>query len=152
MPQLGSQTFKLQGCSFNINVQDVLKAFFRIELVGGDNESGEELAGISESKIDVDDPTLDKNVAPAQKNESEKDQVNAMAKLKERLELAEMNCSMLEELYLRYRVRWLEENYRVRALKVYAPDGVNTHSPRQITCDAPSPAQSEYDAELQGQE
>ncbi|KAG0695577.1 hypothetical protein DFH29DRAFT_879955 [Suillus ampliporus] len=145
MSQPRSQTFKLQGRSFNINVQ--------IELVGDDNERGEELTRVSESNIDVDDPTLHKNVAPPQlANEHEKDQVNSMSKLKEQLQLAEMNCSRLEELYQKYRLHWLEESYWVRALEEYAPNGVSTYSPRQITWDAPSPAQSEYDAEVLGQE
>ncbi|KAG1855105.1 hypothetical protein C8R48DRAFT_675413 [Suillus tomentosus] len=140
MPQPGSQTFKLQGRSFNVNIQ--------IELVGDDHESREELASVSKANIDVDDPTSHNNVAPPQPaNEHEKDQVNSMAKLKERLKSAEMNCSRLEELYQKYRLRWLEVSYRVRALEEYAPTGVSTYSPRQIEWNAPSPAQSEYNAE-----
>ncbi|KAG2129633.1 hypothetical protein DEU56DRAFT_915138 [Suillus clintonianus] len=147
MLQPESQTFKLQGRGFNVNVN------VRIELVGDDNESREELATVCESNIDVDDPTLHKDVAPPQPaNEHEKDQVDSMARLNERLQLVEMNCSRLEELYKIYRLRWLEENFRVRALQKYAPDGVSTYSPRQITWDAPSPAQSGYDVEFEGQE
>ncbi|KAG1873145.1 hypothetical protein F4604DRAFT_1925635 [Suillus subluteus] len=66
-----------------------------------------------------------------------------MAKLKERLELVETNCSRMEELYQKYRHRWLEENYRVRALQEYAPEGISAWSSRQIAWDAPSPTQSE---------
>lgn len=66
----------------------------------------------------------------------------SMVKLKERLKLAEMNCARLEGLYQKYRHRWLEENYRAMILEEYAPEGINTHSPRQIAWDAPSPAQS----------
>ncbi|KAG1863917.1 hypothetical protein F4604DRAFT_1683530 [Suillus subluteus] len=147
MLQPGSQTFKLQGRGFNVNVN------VRIELVGDDNESREELATVCESNIDVDDPTLHKNVAPPQlANEHEKDQVNSVARLNERLQLVEMNCSKLEELYQTYRLRWLEEKSRVRALQKYAPEGVSTYSPRQMTWNAPSPAPSGCDVDFEGQE
>jgi hypothetical protein len=65
-----------------------------------------------------------------------------MAKLKERLQLAEKINSRLEQLYQKYRLRWLEESYRARVLEEYAPEGVSTYPPHQISWNAPSPAQS----------
>ncbi|KAG2740235.1 hypothetical protein P692DRAFT_20671649, partial [Suillus brevipes Sb2] len=79
---------------------------------------------------------------PVKSHEDGDEASESMAKLKERLNLAEMNCSRLEGLYQKYRHRWLEENYRARILEEYAPEGISTHSPRQIAWDAPSPAQS----------
>lgn len=64
-----------------------------------------------------------------------------MADVKERLRRAELGCSRYEELYKKYRLRWLEETYRARILEQYAPNGISTISPGQITWDAPSPIQ-----------
>ncbi|KAG2059278.1 hypothetical protein BDR06DRAFT_1003413 [Suillus hirtellus] len=77
-----------------------------------------------------------------------------MAKLKERLQLVEKINSRLEQLYQKYRLRWLEESYQARVLEEYAPEGVSTYPPHQISWNAPSPAQSEYcdNAEVQDQE
>jgi hypothetical protein len=134
----------------------------RVELVGNADESSEEIAGVrsvtttnrsqnssytSEANVDGNGLSTrinDVSLAPA--NSHEEGKVDTMAKLKERLRLAEMNCSRLEELYQKYRLRWLEENYRVRVLEEYAPNGVSTCSPHQIPWDAPSPTQSTSDA------
>lgn len=62
--------------------------------------------------------------------------------MEERLQLAEINCTRLEELYQKYRLRWLEENYWVRVMKEHTPSGISTFSSRQIAWDAPSPTQS----------
>jgi hypothetical protein len=78
-------------------------------------------------------------------NDDEKHEVDSITSLKERLQLAEMECSRLESLHQKYRLRWLEENYRARLLKEYAPDGISTCSPHQIAWNAPSPAQSMSD-------
>jgi hypothetical protein len=69
-----------------------------------------------------------------------------VANLKERLERAESNCARLDELYQKYRHRWLEECYRTKLLEEYAPCGINTVSARQIPWDAPSPAQGVSDS------
>lgn len=63
-----------------------------------------------------------------------------MADVKERLRRAELGCERLEELYKKYRLRWLEENYRARILQEYVPNVTST-SPGQIPWDAPSPIQ-----------
>jgi hypothetical protein len=68
-----------------------------------------------------------------------------MADVKERLKHAELGCSRLEELYKKYRLHWPEENYRARILEEYAPSGISTTSPGQITWDAPSPIQCMFD-------
>jgi hypothetical protein len=73
-------------------------------------------------------------------------EVESIAKLQERLKLAELGRARLEELYQKYRLRWLEERYRARVLEEYAPHGIDTCSPHQITWDAPSPIQSMFDA------
>lgn len=66
----------------------------------------------------------------------------SVARLKERLQLAELGCSRLAELYQKYRLRWLEEHYRAKVLEEYAPRGIDTCSAHQIAWDAPSPIQS----------
>ncbi|KAG2086458.1 uncharacterized protein F5147DRAFT_659214 [Suillus discolor] len=105
----------------------------------------------SEASVDA---TLWNGGAPQPANEHEKDKVDSMAKLKERLQLAEKINSRLEQLYQKYRLRWLEESYRARVLEEYAPEGVSTYPPHQISWNAPSPAQSKYcdNAEVQDQE
>ncbi|KAG1869097.1 hypothetical protein C8R48DRAFT_771270 [Suillus tomentosus] len=73
-----------------------------------------------------------------------------IANLKERLERAESGCSRLEELYQKYRLRWLEEYHRARTLEEYAPCGIDAYSARQIMWDAPSPVQGDDDGEVEG--
>ncbi|KAG2752733.1 hypothetical protein P692DRAFT_20723230 [Suillus brevipes Sb2] len=132
MTQSLSQTFKLQGhTSINLSL--------RIELGGNTNPKGE-----------VDD---DDNRLSAENNEESNDGGEAahgagdeesIAKLKERLQLAELGCSRLTELYQKYRLRWLEEHHRAKVLEEYAPDGIDTCSAHQIAWDAPSsPIQSD---------
>jgi hypothetical protein len=64
-----------------------------------------------------------------------------VANLEERVKRAESGCLRLEELYKKYRLRWLEEYHRANVLEEYAPSGIDTCSARQIMWDAPSPAQ-----------
>ncbi|KAG1854297.1 hypothetical protein F4604DRAFT_1686134 [Suillus subluteus] len=61
------------------------------------------------------------------------------ADLRQRLEVAEKNCSHYFELYKKYQLRWLEENQRADILEKYAPTDVDHYSPAQIQWDAPSP-------------
>jgi hypothetical protein len=53
---------------------------------------------------------------------------DSIAKLKERLRLADLCYSELEELYKNYRLRWLEECYWTRILEEYAPVGISIPS------------------------
>lgn len=103
--------------------------FIRIELVDNINDDSP-LARSDEAPL------------PVSAIHNEKGDVDATIELKERLQSAEMNCSRLNELYQKYRLRWLEEKYRARILKEYAPDGLSTCSPHQIAWDAPSPTPS----------
>ncbi|KAG1793468.1 uncharacterized protein HD556DRAFT_1308606 [Suillus plorans] len=135
------------------------------KLVDNTNESGEEIASVKvantindsqsppkTSKANFDDsgPSVQNDEAPPLAvREYENGEVDSMVKLKERLQLAEKNCSRLEELRQKYRLRWLEENYRARVLEEYAPNGINTCPPHQIAWDAPSPVQSEYNLEVE---
>ncbi|KAG1894631.1 uncharacterized protein F5891DRAFT_1195077 [Suillus fuscotomentosus] len=125
MPQSGYQTFKLQGHNISLNLQ----------FVGNINDD-------SPSAWSDEAPLL-----PVINNE--KSDMGSMTELKERLQLAEINCSRLEELYQKYRLRWLEEKYRASVLKEYAPAGIDTCSPHQIAWNAPSPTPSEYDGEVE---
>ncbi|KAG1867598.1 hypothetical protein C8R48DRAFT_671804 [Suillus tomentosus] len=139
-PHHGGQNFKVQGRSINLTL--------RIELVGNIDESGEELASTSEATLDGNGPSALNDEAPLLPvNDDEKHEADSITSLKERLQLAEMECSRLESLHQKYRLRWLEENYRARLLKEYAPDGISTCSPHQIAWNAPSPAQTEYGTE-----
>ncbi|KIK34658.1 hypothetical protein CY34DRAFT_17570 [Suillus luteus UH-Slu-Lm8-n1] len=112
----------------------VINLNLRIELVHGiiESQSGEskpeELASVREENVDEN--------CPATKNSEE-----TIDDVKERLRQAELGCTRLEKLYKKYRLRWLEENYRANILEGYAPSAVNTTSPGQITWDAPSPIQ-----------
>ncbi|KAG1848335.1 hypothetical protein DFJ58DRAFT_842973 [Suillus subalutaceus] len=109
MPQpTRRQTSKLQGHSISLSL--------RIELVDNMNDDSS-LARSDEAPL------------PVSAIHNEKSNVDATIELKERLQSAEMNCSRLEELYQKYRLRWLEENYRARILKEHAPDGLSTCSP-----------------------
>ncbi|KAG2112777.1 hypothetical protein DEU56DRAFT_919806 [Suillus clintonianus] len=76
--------------------------------------------------------------------------LDSIVRLKERLQMAEMGCETLRNLYQIYRLRWLEENYRARMMEKYVPSGISTCSPHQIAWDAPSPTQSEYELEVDG--
>ncbi|KAG0703967.1 hypothetical protein DFH29DRAFT_874072 [Suillus ampliporus] len=146
MPQSWCENFTIQGHSVNLNL--------RIELVGDAKGSREELACTSEPNIDDNDSSArkDRALLPLVIDHN-KGEVDSMTKkLKERLHRAEMNCSRLENLYQKYRLRWLEENYRVGVLEKYTPHGISTSSPHQIAWDAPSPTQSEYDSKFEGQE
>ncbi|KAG2125334.1 hypothetical protein DEU56DRAFT_916620 [Suillus clintonianus] len=139
MPQSRGQNFKVQGRSINLTL--------RIELVGNVDESGEELASVSEANVDgIGPPTL--NEEAPQVNDDEKHEEDSITNLKRRLQLAEMECSRLESLHQKYRLRWLEENHRARVLKKYAPDEISTCSPHQIVWNAPSPAPTEYETEV----
>ena len=138
--------------------------FLRIELVGDTNQKSEELTSHSarfvdaiidhpksssfSSKVGVDDnrPSIEDGVPSLPVKSHETSEAESIHKLKERLKLAELGCAKFEELYRTYRLRWLEENYRARVLEEYAPRGVDTYSPHQITWDAPSPIQSMSDA------
>ncbi|KAG0693834.1 hypothetical protein DFH29DRAFT_1006881 [Suillus ampliporus] len=140
MSQSLCQTFKLQGhTSINLNL--------RIELVGNANPRGEG------SEVDNDDNRLSvgKNevaLVPVKSHERGEaahgtGDAESVAKLKERLQLAELGCSRLAKLYQKYRLRWLEEHYRAKVLEEYAPHGIDTSSAHQIAWDAPSPIQSD---------
>ncbi|KAG1859420.1 hypothetical protein C8R48DRAFT_673963 [Suillus tomentosus] len=121
--------------------------FLRIELVDHTNESDEKLTS-EEDDGDNKSAWNDKAsllLLPTKKHRD--GEVDPIARMEERLQLAEMNSARLEELYQKYRLRWLEENYRVRVMKEHTPSGISTFSPRQIAWDAPSPPQI---GELQG--
>ncbi|KAG1719885.1 hypothetical protein EDB19DRAFT_1836375 [Suillus lakei] len=138
MSQSLCQTFKLQEhSSINLNL--------RIELAGNANPKGKG------SEVDVDDNRLSAgnnevallSVKSHGRSKAGMGDAESQAKLKERLELAQLGCSRLGELYQKYRLRWLEEHYRAKVLEEYAPHGINTCSPHQIAWDAPSPIQSD---------
>ncbi|KAG2740717.1 hypothetical protein P692DRAFT_20881158 [Suillus brevipes Sb2] len=126
----------MQQSSCQISGQ-VISLNLRIELVRDTiaNQRGEpepeEIASAREAVVDKD--------CPAAENPED-----SMADVKERLQRAELGCSRYEELYKKYRLRWLEETYRARILEQYAPNGISTISPGQITWDAPSPIQYSY--------
>ncbi|KAG1894675.1 uncharacterized protein F5891DRAFT_1254821 [Suillus fuscotomentosus] len=156
MPQLWRQT-TLQRHIINLNL--------RIELVDNTNESGKEIASVkgantinnsqsppktSKANFDDNGPSVRNDEAPPLAvREYENGEVDSMVELKERLQLAEKNCLRLEELRQKYRLRWLEENYQARVLEEYAPNEIDTCPPHQIAWDAPSPAQSEYNLEVE---
>ncbi|KAG1868017.1 hypothetical protein C8R48DRAFT_771726 [Suillus tomentosus] len=141
MSQSLCPTFRLQGqASVNLNL--------RIELVGNTNPRGEG------REVEDDDNRL----SAAENNEvglvpvkihrrgeaaHGTGDAESVAKLKERLQLAELGCSRLTELYQKYRLRWLEEYYRAKVLEEYAPHEIDTCSPHQIAWDAPSPIQGD---------
>ncbi|KAG2093354.1 uncharacterized protein F5147DRAFT_779410 [Suillus discolor] len=112
-----------------------------IELVHDitDKQSGgskpEEFASIREVNVNKNCPTTESRE-------------ESMADVKERLRRAELAYVQLEELYKKYRLRWLEENYCARILQEYAPNVIST-SPGQIPWDAPSPFQSDDDDEFE---
>ncbi|KAG1863294.1 hypothetical protein C8R48DRAFT_773346 [Suillus tomentosus] len=136
-----AQTFKLEGYGINLNL--------RIELAGDIDQRGKELTSYGASEVNADDCLAGENktsLLPVKNHEA--GEVESIENLKERLKLAELSCTRLEELYQTYRLRWLEENYRARVLEVYAPPGINTCSPHQITWNAPSPNQSENEGEV----
>ncbi|KAG1840204.1 hypothetical protein C8R48DRAFT_770783 [Suillus tomentosus] len=144
MQQSFSQTFKMQGNHINLNL--------RIEIPGSINQR-EKLTnyGVRESDIDNNCPPERNSEAPldgAGRIDQETGEGDSMARLKERLELAELGCSRLGELYMKYRLRWLEENYRVRVLEQYAPRDIDTCSAHQIAWDAPSPVGGDDDDEV----
>jgi hypothetical protein len=93
--------------------------------------------------FDGNNPSVQNKEAPLfPVNSNEECKVDSMTKLKERLQLVEMNCSRLESLYQKYRLHWLEENHQTRVLEEYTPNAISTCSPCQIPWDAPSPTQS----------
>ncbi|KAG2120554.1 uncharacterized protein F5147DRAFT_647034 [Suillus discolor] len=104
----------------------------------------EKLTSYSVRESDIDNncsPERNSKAPPdgAGKIDQETGEVDSIAGLKEQLELAELGCSKLGELYRKYRLCWLEENYRVRVLEQYAPHDIDTCSAHQIAWDAPSP-------------
>ncbi|KAG2105841.1 uncharacterized protein F5147DRAFT_775154 [Suillus discolor] len=124
-----SQTFNVSGCIISLNL--------RIELANKVDERGEpaEIASISEVHVDKNPSVENKNLPKHNCEQCEE----FMTELKEQLRLAELNCSKLGELYQKYRLRWLEENYWAMILEEYAPNGTCAISPRQIAWDTPSP-------------
>jgi hypothetical protein len=139
-------------------------SFLRIELVGDTNQRSEELTSHSarfvdaiinhpkssslSSRVGVDDncPSVEDGAPSSPVKIHETSEEESIPKLKEQLKRAELGCAKIGELYRTYRLRWLEESYRARVLEEYAPRGVDTYSPHQITWDAPSPIQSMSDA------
>ncbi|KAG1866146.1 hypothetical protein F4604DRAFT_1928156 [Suillus subluteus] len=145
MQQSLHQTFKLQGNYINLNL--------RIEISDSTNQK-EKLTsyGISEADIDDNSPPAWNGGAPpheAGRVDQETGEADSIARLKERLAHAELGCLRLEELYKKYRLRWLEENYRARVLEKYAPRDINTCSACQIDWNAPSPVQDYSDGEIE---
>ncbi|KAG1824258.1 hypothetical protein EV424DRAFT_1346027 [Suillus variegatus] len=145
-----SQTFNLSGHIITLN--------FRIEAAGNtssSNQSGEAKKPIVLRATDVDKSTSSAgyNEAPVllPENNGETGE-DSVAELKERLRLADLRYSELEELYKNYRLRWLEECYRTGILEEYAPNGISTYPPRQIAWDAPSPTQSNVDDGIEDHE
>ncbi|KAG1852163.1 hypothetical protein F4604DRAFT_1933729 [Suillus subluteus] len=133
------QTFNLSGHVISLNLQT--------ELAGNSNHEPEQLT------VRGGTSSAETNKAPhllLEKN-SETGEADSIAKLKEQLRLAEFGCSRLEDLYQKYRLRWLEESYRAKVLEEYAPSGISICSSRQIMWDAPSPIHSN-DAEVEDQE
>ncbi|KAG0704715.1 hypothetical protein DFH29DRAFT_997408 [Suillus ampliporus] len=140
MSQSLCQTFKLQGhTSINLNLW--------IELVGNTDPRGEG------SEVDDDDNCLlvgNNEVALCPVKSHKRGEaahgtgdMESVAKLKEQLQLVELGCSRLAELYQKYRLHWLEEHYWAKVLEEYAPHGINTCSAHQIAWDTPSPIQSD---------
>ncbi|KAG1887688.1 hypothetical protein F4604DRAFT_1674868 [Suillus subluteus] len=85
MPQPQCQNFKVQGRTINLNL--------RIELVDSVYESSKELTRTSEANVD-DNSTSALNEAPLlQVTDNEKCDVDSITNLKERLQLAEMECT-----------------------------------------------------------
>ncbi|KAG2106184.1 uncharacterized protein F5147DRAFT_774997 [Suillus discolor] len=142
MQQSLGPNFKLQGHDTNLNLPN--------EIAGNTDGREEEVASHGVSDVVYDNCHL--NQTPfLLVREHETSEEESMASLKERLQCAELGCLMLGELCQKYRVRWLEQNYRAMVLEEYAPPGIDTCSPRQMTWDTPSPIQSdvedEWDAE-----
>ncbi|KAG1881542.1 hypothetical protein C8R48DRAFT_766562 [Suillus tomentosus] len=142
-----SQTFNISGHIISLNL--------RIEAVGNANQRDKPKGlGI------VRTTDVDKNISSAEHNENPvllpehncETGEDSVANLKERLRLADLRCSKLQELYQSYRLHWLEESYRVQILEEYAPSGISTYSPGQIAWDAPSPIQNNEDDKIEGQE
>ncbi|KAG2750659.1 hypothetical protein P692DRAFT_20873077 [Suillus brevipes Sb2] len=145
MQQSLRQTFKLQGNCINLNL--------RIE-ISDSTDQKEKLTsyGVSEADIDNNSPPAWNSEDPpheACKVDQETDVADSIARLQKRLEIAELGCLRLEELYRKYRLRWLEENYRAGVLEQYAPREIDTCSARQIPWDAPSPVQDDDEGEVE---
>ncbi|KIK37770.1 hypothetical protein CY34DRAFT_108953 [Suillus luteus UH-Slu-Lm8-n1] len=119
----------------------------RIELVGNAIESAQTSKDVNNNKSERNDKAS-LLLQLAQKHED--DEVDSIARLKERLQLAEMSCARLQQQFQKYRLRWLEESYRVRMMKEYAPSEISICSPHQIAWEAPSPTQSEYEFDADG--
>ncbi|KAG1845192.1 hypothetical protein F4604DRAFT_1937098 [Suillus subluteus] len=118
--------------------------FIRIEITGNTDERGEEIAGHGVSDVNGDeDCQKQAHLLPERDQETSE----SIAELKERLQHAEEGCLRLEELYRKYRIRWLEENYQASVLEKYALCGIDICSPRQLTWDSPSPIQSDNEDE-----
>ncbi|KAG1906192.1 uncharacterized protein F5891DRAFT_1182410 [Suillus fuscotomentosus] len=125
----------------------------RIELLCNANQNSEELTShdvLNEVDVGDSDSLAGHIKAPLELVENnETGEVESVARLKERLKLAEVGCERLGEMYRTYRLRWLEEMYRTKVLEKYAPHGIDTCSPHQIPWDAPSPVQSEDEGEVE---
>ncbi|KAG0702480.1 hypothetical protein DFH29DRAFT_875140 [Suillus ampliporus] len=135
----------MQGHPSSINLN------LRIELSCNPNQSSEEHTShdvLNEVDVGDNDPLAGHNKAPLLLvDETEK--VESIASLKEQLQLAQIGCARLGEMYQTYRLRWLEEVYRTKVLERYAPQEINTCSPHQIPWDTPSPVQSEDGGEVE---
>ncbi|KAG1858590.1 hypothetical protein C8R48DRAFT_775027 [Suillus tomentosus] len=142
-----SQTFNLSGHIISLNL--------RIEAGGNANQRGrpKELVVFRATDVDKNSSSAKDDEAPVLLPEYNRGtDEDSVAKLKERLRCADLRYSKLKELYQNYRLRWLEECYRVSVLEEYAPSGISTYSPRQIAWNAPSPIQRNEDDEIEDQE
>ncbi|KAG2740370.1 hypothetical protein P692DRAFT_20881013 [Suillus brevipes Sb2] len=120
--------------------------FVRIEITDNIGKRREEDTGRGVSDADVGESCQNQShLLPIRDHETSEEE--SISNLKERLRHAEIGCSRLEELYQKYRLRWLEESYRARVLEKHAPGGIDTCSPRQIAWDSPSPIQSDDEEE-----
>ncbi|KAG1842823.1 hypothetical protein C8R48DRAFT_678920 [Suillus tomentosus] len=145
MPQSSCNTFELQEHNINLNIQigiagntDRRKGNYtnhRVKL--SHSESSPQTSG-----VDVNDNLQAETLLLPVRNH-EAGQAEFIDVLKERLRLAELGCLKLQELCQKYRLGWLEENYRATVLEEYAPPGIDTCSPHQITWETPSPIQSD---------
>jgi hypothetical protein len=145
--------------------QDLLTLFFRIKIAGKADQRSEHegFAGVgcvdtiivySQSASYTRQADVEKGVVSVEENEEalqlpkhddERHKEESLVKLKEWRRLAELGCLRLQKQYQMYRLRWLEEHYRARILKKYAPAGISTYSHHRIEWDSPSPSQSMSD-------
>ncbi|KAG2346753.1 hypothetical protein BDR05DRAFT_997158 [Suillus weaverae] len=145
MQQSLRQTFKLQGNCINLNL--------RIE-ISDSTDQKEKLTSYGVSEADIDNncpPSWNSEDLPheAGRVDQETGMADSIARLKKQLEIAELGCLRLEELYKKYRLHWLEENYWAGVLEKYAPREIDTCSARQIAWDAPSPIQDDDEGKVE---